>query len=66
MDPSNTPQISIQEEYDEADADIYHMIRVMTWMMEGFKERLRVELRAYVRELFLQARIEDLLKQKKP
>ena len=60
-EPLNPPHVK-----DEAPAEeVLPIIRVFTWMMDEREERLRGELRAYVRELLVQARIEELLKQRR-
>ena len=59
--PSPSP-----EETDVPKEEIYPTVCVMTWMMEGLEKRLKEELCTYVKELFLQARIEKLLQRWKP
>ena len=51
---------------DIPEEEVLPMARDLTRMMNDLEERLKVELRAYVRELLLQARIEELIRQRDP
>ena len=60
--PSSLP-VETEDRYPEEER--LPMIRIITWMMDEQERRLRSELRVYVRDLLIQARIEELLKRRR-
>ena len=60
--PSHPP-VETEDRYPEE--ELLPMIRIITWMMDEQERRLRTELRAYVRDLLIQARIEELLRRRR-
>ena len=59
--PSNPPPVETEEQEEE----LLPIVRIMTWMMDGLEERLKKELRAYVKEFLVQECIEELLKRRR-
>jgi hypothetical protein len=61
--PPSPPPVETEERHPEE--ALLPLIRIFTWMMEELEERLRSELRVYVRELLIQARVEELLRRRR-
>ena len=61
--PLSPPPVEAQDRHSEE--ELLPMIRIITRMMDEQEERLRSELRVYVRELLIQARIEELLRRRR-
>ena len=59
----SSPTVETEDRYSEE--ELISMIHIITWMMDEQERRLRSELRVYVRDLLIQARIEELLKRRR-
>ena len=55
----------VEMENHDPEEELLPLVRIMTRMLDEQERRLRTELRAYVRDLLIQARIEELLRRRR-